>query len=325
MADQNYLKNIAIVGAGGNVGSAALKHLLASDRNFNITILTQPTSTSTFPTHPRLTVQKGTFTDANFLTPALQNQDALLLALGFRAMDLQPPLITAAVSAGVSYILPTEYAGDGLNEAMIDAVPVFQPKRAARSQIAELGGTWIGIATNPWTDQSLRLGLCGLDLFARKATLYRDAGTFNMSTLDQVGLGIARVLGLPIRNEEGGSKRASLEHYGNNFVYISSLHVTQRELFASAVKATGTSEAEWEVDEEDTVKEWIGRCKEMMSRGEMKGAMGLTFAYYLGKGLGGDYQAKAVEDMKVLGLQEGDLDAVVQAEVEKGPMGPLFG
>ncbi|KAI7278096.1 hypothetical protein KC345_g6172 [Hortaea werneckii] len=323
MADQNYLKNIAIVGAGGNVGSAALKHLLASDRNFNITILTQPTSTSTFPSHPRLTIQKGTFTDPNFLTPALQNQDALILALGFRAMDLQPHLITAAVSAGVKYILPTEYAGDGLNEEMINAVPVFQPKRLARQQIAELGGTWIGIATNPWTDQSLRLGLLGIDLFTRKATLYRDAGKFNMSTLDQVGLGIARVLGLPIRNEE--DQRASLGYYGNNFVYISSLHVTQRELFASAVEATGTSEAEWEVDENDTVREWIERCKEMMSRGEMKGAMGLTFAYYLGEGLGGDYQAKAVEDMKVLGLREGDLDAVVKAEVEKGPMGPLFG
>lgn len=132
------------------------------------------------------------------------------------------------------------------------------------------------------------------------------------------------MLGLPVKRE-GESKRASLEHYGNNFVYISSLHVTQRELFASALKATGTSEAEWEVDEEDTVKDWIERCQGMMSRGEMKGAMGLTFAYYLGEGLGGDYQAKAVEDMKVLGLREGDLDAVVKAEVEKGPMGPLFG
>ncbi|KAI7312806.1 hypothetical protein KC315_g11880 [Hortaea werneckii] len=323
MADQNYLKNIAIVGAGGNVGSAALKHLLASDRNFNITILTQPTSTSTFPSHPRLTIQKGTFTDSDFLTTTLQNQDALLLALGFRAMDLQPHLITAAVSAGVKYILPTEYAGDGLNDPMIDAVPVFQPKRAARRQIEELGGTWIGITTNPWADQSLRLGLCGIDLFARKAVLYPDARRFNMSTLDQVGLGIARVMSLPVQNAQ--DRRASLEYYANNFVYISSFHVTQRELLASARRATQTSAGDWVVDEEDTVREWIGRCQGMMAKGEMKGAMGLTFAYYLGKGLGGDYQAKALEDMKVLGLHEGDLDAVVKAEVEKGPMGPLFG
>ncbi|RMX84040.1 hypothetical protein D0868_15556 [Hortaea werneckii] len=322
MADQNYLRNIAIVGAGGNVGSAALKHLLASDRNFNITILTQPTSTSTFPSHPRLTIQKGTFTDSNFLTPVLQNQDALLLALGFRAMDLQPHLLTAAVHAGVKYILPTEYAGDGLNDSMIDAVPVFQPKRAARRQIEELGGTWIGITTNPWADQSLRLGLCGIDLFARKAVLYRDAGRFNMSMLEQVGQGIARVLSLPVQNPQ--DQRASLEFYGNNFVYISSFHVTQRELLESARRATQTSEAEWEV-EEDSVRDWIERCKGMMAKGEMKGAMGLTFAYYLGEGLGGDYQDKAMEDMKVLGLREGDLDAVVKAEVEKGPMGPLFG
>jgi hypothetical protein len=57
----------------------------------------------------------------------------------------------------VKWILPTEYAGDGLNEALVDAVPVFHSKRAARKQVEELaeryeGLKWIGVATNPWME-----------------------------------------------------------------------------------------------------------------------------------------------------------------------------
>jgi hypothetical protein len=44
-----------------------------------------------------------------------------------------------------------------LNEALVDAVPVFHPKRAARKQVEALaerceGVKWIGVATNPWME-----------------------------------------------------------------------------------------------------------------------------------------------------------------------------
>lgn len=341
MADSNHLKNIAIVGvglspmlrhhqeftdrqilqAGGNVGSAALKHLLASDREFNITIVTHEGSKSTFPSSPSIAVKKGSYDDAAFLQNAMKDQDAVVLALGFFGMGEQPKLIEAAAKAGVKYILPTEYAGDGLNKEMVDAVPVFHGKREARQQIEQLGAKWIGVATNPWADQSLRLGLCGVDLFNKKATLYSDSKVFNMSTLNQVGLGIARLLSLPTSNPE--NPRASLEHYTNNFVYISSFLVTQGRILLSAQEATGTSDSDWTM-ETDTVAEWIKRCKEQMAQGDRTGMMGITFAYYLGEGLGGNYTDKAVEDMRVLGLEMEDFDAKVKEEVEKGPMPKLF-
>lgn len=73
------------------------------------------------------------------------------------AMGEQATLINAAAQAGVKWILPTEYAGDGLNEALVDAVPLFHPKRAARKQVEALaeryeGVKWIGVATNPWME-----------------------------------------------------------------------------------------------------------------------------------------------------------------------------
>ena len=138
------------------MGGSALKHLLDTGR-FNITIITRESSSTTFPSSPSVTVQRGSYDDASFLSVAFSGQDAVLFALNFMAMGGQSKLITAAAQAGVKWILPTEYAGDGSNQAMMDAVPLFGPKVAARKQIEELAKTheglkWIGIVTNPWTE-----------------------------------------------------------------------------------------------------------------------------------------------------------------------------
>jgi uncharacterized protein YbjT (DUF2867 family) len=150
------LKNIAIVGASGNVGSATLNQLLATHQ-FNITVISRTDSSSKFPETDSVQVKKGSYDDPPFLAEAFKSQDAAILALGFMAMEAQAKLINAAAKAGVKWILPTEYAGDGKNEAMMQAVPLFHPKVAARKQIEELSKTheglkWIGVATNPWTE-----------------------------------------------------------------------------------------------------------------------------------------------------------------------------
>lgn len=72
-------------------------------------------------------------------------------------MDVQKTMIEAAAQAGVKWILPTEYAGDGMNQHMVDNAPLFWPKREARKQVEELAKTheglkWIGVATNPWAE-----------------------------------------------------------------------------------------------------------------------------------------------------------------------------
>lgn len=63
-------------------------------------------------------------------------------------------------------------------------------------------------------------------------------GLINVSTLEQVERGVAALLSFPVRNE--ANSRAGLEHYANNFVYISSALTTQRELFSAALRATET-------------------------------------------------------------------------------------
>lgn len=238
-------------------------------------------------------------------------------------------MIEAAAKAGVKWILPTEYAGDGMNEAMVNAVPVFHPKRAARQQIEELskqpgceGLKWIGVATNPWLEASLQRGLFAINPKEKKATLYPDGGKFNTSTLDLVGLGMARLLSLPITVPS--NPRASLEHYGNNFVYLSSFLVSQTQILESIQRVTKISDSEWDIDRSKTIKQWIADSREAMGKGNMMAGLGLTFAVYMGEGMGGDYDAKAREDREVLGLPEENLDECVRKAVEGEQAAPLF-
>lgn len=315
----NHIKKIALVGASGNVGSATLKALLATNQ-FDITIVTRPDSKASFPTSSSIEVKKGSYDDAEFLKSAFTGQDAAVFAVGFTAMNEQTKLIEGAAKAGVKWIVPTEYAGDGMNTEMMNSVPMFAPKVAARQQIDELAKTykglkWIGIATNPWAEFSIQMGMFGLNPRDRTAILTTDSGSFNTSTLHQIGLGIARLLSLPIQNAE--NPRASLEHYGNNFAYISSLLTTQKELFEALQRATQTSEADWKV-QHTTIAERLARGREGLERGDMMAGADLLYATYMGKGLGGDYSDKAKEDAAVLGLEDENLDDIAKRAVETG-------
>lgn len=161
----------------------------------------------------------------------------------------------------------------------------------------------------------MQRGLFGFNTSQKTATLYTDSGPFNSSTLPQAGRAIANLLSLPITNPS--NPRASLSHYANNFAYISSFLVTQDSLFASIQRAAGTTEGDWKV-ERSTIAEWIGVCAEGMKKGDMRAGAGMTYAYYMGEGKGGNYEEKARKDREVLGLREENLDEVVARAVKAG-------
>jgi hypothetical protein len=207
---------------------------------------------------------------------------------------------------------------------MVDGSPLFQPKREVRKRIEELAKTytglrWIAVATNPWVENSINFGLLGLNLMERTAKIATDSGSFNLTTLNRVGEGISRLLSLPINNPE--HPRASLQHYANNFVYLSSFSTSQMGAFKSVQRATGTIEMDWKV-ESDNVAERIRKDNDVIAtggEGAFHAVLDLMCAYYIGKGLGGDYQSKAIEDLEVLGLVEENLDEVVRRVIETGP------
>src|SRR5436305_11852058 len=113
-ANDNYLHNIAIVGSGGNVGSAILKPLLASSSpKFHVTAITRPGSSSIpadVASSPSVTVATGDYYDCTFLVNTLKGQDALIVCLAFAApSDLHSVFIKPAAEAGIPYLIPNEY------------------------------------------------------------------------------------------------------------------------------------------------------------------------------------------------------------------------
>lgn len=156
----------------------------------------------------------------------------------------------------------------------------------------------------------------------RTATLYTDAGYFNSITLPQAGLGIARLLSLPV--SDTSNPRASLQHYGNNFVYLSSFLVTQQQIFESLQAATGTKESDWKV-EKATIAEKDAALRAQFKEGNFMAGAGLTFLWYMGEGRGGNYEDKAKQDSVVLGLQKENMDDVIKKAVVGGPKTDVFG
>ncbi|KAK0899634.1 hypothetical protein LTR02_009545 [Friedmanniomyces endolithicus] len=308
--------------ASGQVGSSILKRLLESPKDFKVTVVTRTDSTATFPSSSKITVKQGSYTDSRFLQDAFKNQDVVIFALNFMAQDAQTAMIDEAAKAGFKWIVPNEYAGDGMNKAMVEGVPVFVPKKQAREHIDELSKTheglaWIGVATNPFFDLFLikQSKVFGIDPESHTATIYPDAGAFNTSTMDRIGLAVTRLLSLPISDHS--NSRASLQHYANNFLYVSSFCVTQKQILQAFQKAKGESGADWKVSEDRTIKQFLQECQAGLKQGNMQAAWGLTICHYIGEGLGGNYEEKAEQDRKVLGLQEEDFEEAAKRAISQ--------
>lgn len=151
-------------------------------------------------------------------------------------------------------------------------------------------------------------GLFGINVAEKTYTHYSGAGPFNSSSQEQVGRGLAALLSLPVTSP---NSRASLEHYSNNFAYISSFLLTQQSLFAAVKEATHTSDAQWMI-KESSIEHRIATAEEKFAQGDIYGGLDLMYCYYIGEGMGGNYEAKAEEDRKILGLQEENLVEVVE-------------
>jgi uncharacterized protein YbjT (DUF2867 family) len=297
-------RKIAIVGGTGTVGSPTLSALLAANLH-TLTAISRADSNAIFPSN--VTVKKGDYTSHPFIVSALTGNDVLIMQLGIFSNDQQVPLIKAAAEAGVKYILPTEFGSD-LNAPFAKSFPMLTGKVQYRELVEELGMSWVCIVNNPWFDWSLKGGMWGVDIPSKKASLYAGAeAKFNTTTLRQVGRGVASLLSLP---------DAQLKKYKNSPVYLSSFCVSQREILDAAIRATGTKESDWDI-ETPNAEEVIEGSRKAVKEGNRMAFIKEFYITHMLEGAGGDYQGKAVRDIKVLGLKEEILDEVVKTVVQE--------
>ncbi|KAK5174549.1 uncharacterized protein LTR77_001630 [Saxophila tyrrhenica] len=301
------LKNIALVGAGGILGSRTLEALLKHGKH-NVNVITRPSSKSEYPSS--VNVKQGDYQDAAFLEAALQGQDVLVSMLGFAGLPDQHAFFHAAAKAGVKYVLPAEYGAPSGNDAQVKAAPLIQLKRNDHELIESLGIKWIGVVTNPWIDYCIRYGVFDINVPEKKATVYTDGAPFSTTSMGKVAEGIASLLCL--------SETEIQKEFANNFLYLSSFTLTHPEIFLAILRVTGTTEADWQV-EKSTTKDLVDEGWRMVNGGEPAGHFKIVFGAAYTHGLGGDYSELLHNER--LGLGEEDLETVVKAAVDAAKPG----
>jgi len=257
-------------------------------------------------------VKKVDYNDPSSLVDALKGQDALIITMGVTAPpDQQAKLVEAAAAAGVPWVIPNEFGGDGLNEEAGKDVFIGPLKKAVRDHIEKLGkSSWIGIACGFWYEYSLGGGpyRYGFDFKKRTVTMYND-GTerINTSTWPQTGREVANLLGLKLLPEDEHDQSPCLAHFRNKFVHGSSFFINQKEMFESVLRVTGTSANDWKVTHVPAKEAYQEGLKQFQS-GNRAAFMQLLYSRsFFGDGVG-NFEASTGLDNDKLGLPKEDLD-----------------
>lgn len=152
MSNSNYVHNVAIVGAGGNIGSRMVDALLTNGKH-TVTAITRTGSTAEFP--KSVVSRQVDYNKPETLIKALQGQDALIITLsGYAPQDTELKLVKAAGEAGVKWILPSEWGPDTANQALVDDVFVFKPK-GTNAKLSRKEQTLTLQATSDYTQRYL--------------------------------------------------------------------------------------------------------------------------------------------------------------------------
>ncbi|KAE8152541.1 hypothetical protein BDV25DRAFT_170218 [Aspergillus avenaceus] len=279
-------RRITLVGATGSLGSEILSALLASGIH-HVSVIARPTTSKGFD--DRVTVHHADFEDV----PAL---DVLIMALNPESYPRQIPPIRAAAEAQVRYIVPTEFGSDPTHETLNREIFLARMQTPFRSLIEELGvSSWIGVVNGLFFDFNIRNGFWGLDLQNRKVMLYDDGQVkINTSTLSM--------------------PEPFVRKHRNNWVFFSSFLVSQLDVFESAMRVSGTQEADWEVVKVNA-KLAAENAKKSMQRGDQMAIFRLLFALTFQEGFGSDFSRRLI-DYQEMEMAAPCLDDVVKKLME---------
>ena len=205
-------RNIAVVGANGNVGSYITSALLAKN-HFNVTAITRTESKATFPSG--VNVARIDYDSQDTIVKALTGQDALVITMSVFGGNAQEKLIRGAAQAGVPWILPNEFGMYNTEE--IQNETIGPGKAIARNLIESLGvSSWIGVTSGFWYEYSLSGAYFGIDIPKREVVYFDDGKQrLNTATWPQTGLAVANLLSLPVSASDGNGP--TLEQYRNRY------------------------------------------------------------------------------------------------------------
>lgn len=281
--------------------------------NHKITAITREDSTAPIPSGVHAT--KVNYADHQTLVNALKGQDVLIITLpADAAPDTQNKLVDAAADAGIQWIVPNEFGGDGTDDRLDRDTFIGVPKRKARQHIEDKGLSWIGVACGFWYDFSLAGGVdrYGFDLKNKTLLLYDEGETrIPTSTWPLTAEAVARLLALPLHTTDGSP---SVEDYKNKFLRVASFVVNQKEMFASVLRVTGDKESDWTITKTPVVPYYQEAVKLFQETGDRRYFGRLL--YSRGFFTDTNWAARYVVDNEKLGLQEEDMDHFTKSALE---------
>ncbi|KAI3573101.1 hypothetical protein IWW34DRAFT_707638 [Fusarium oxysporum f. sp. albedinis] len=305
----NSIKNVAIVGATGQIGKVFTEHLLKAGKH--VTALTRKGSKTAVPEGVKLAPVD--YNDESSLVGALKGQDFLVITLALTAPpDTHSNLVKAAAKAGVSYIVPNAYGVDFYrNPKLQNDIEALKYIHASVKEIEQVGSNWLAITPNFWYEYSLSVGpfTYGFDFPNKKVTFYDEGKTqVNTTTWPQTGRALAALVNLKKLPEDENDKSTTLAQFVNKPVYIKSFTLNQRELLDSVNKLLGQTDKDWTIEYQPAVERFQEGLNEL-SKGEGTGFLKALYArtfYPTGEGI---YET----DNKALGLPEESLDEATLA------------
>ncbi|KZZ97379.1 NAD(P)-binding domain protein [Moelleriella libera RCEF 2490] len=303
------LKNVAVAGASGSLGSVVFKKLVDSGLFDKVTALRRPGSGSGAAAPAGNAKVQVVDVDVDFssvdaLTAALQGHDAVIALFGATSLGLQTALIDASIRAGVQRFLPSEFGSDLQNPHNRTLLPFLQKvevetylEKKAR-ECPSFSYTFV--YNGAFLDWGLEHDFL-LDVSEGGEPTIFDGGDlpFNATTLDTVASGVVGVLAHAVAETR------------NRAVYIGDFKTTQNELLAAAQrvmaaagKGKGKEEKEkaaWRV-RHTSLRDAVAAADERLAQGIVDLQ---TIAPYLYRSLfdpahGGDFQRN---DNALLGVQ----------------------
>jgi len=295
---------VAVAGATGNLGLPLVKVLLAA--GYSVTVLTRKGSDSAakLPKASNINVVEVDYTSVPSLTEVLKGHTAVVSTLATTSVGSQNPLIDAAVAAGVSRFIPSEFGSDTLNPKSA-ALPVFKYKVETQKYLEAAASknpsfTYTFICNGPFLDWGLKVGFI-VNFTKHSATVFNGGDVpFSATNLETIGQAVVGVIQHPAET-------------ANRAVYIQDALVTQNQLIQYAKDKDGV---EWDITHKSTEKTREESFAELAKGpdGNVGGAMiGFLTSAIFGEGYGGDYTGHL--DNELLGLK-GLTDAEVRSLVE---------
>ncbi len=295
-----------------------------------MTAISRPGSTNTLPEGIQVVRVDYSGDDISGLVEALRGQDALIVTMAVTApRDTMGKLIRAAAQAGVPYILPNWFGHDAANDSLCQDSFLTQMRDNVRDEIKKNLGVSspLFLICNFWYEFSLGGGpdRFGFD-FQSRSLVYFDDGdvAINTSTWPQCGRAVAALLSLKRLPDDDKDVSPTLSQFANEggLVYISSFRLSQRDMFESVKRVTGTTDADWAITRDASEQRWKDGTAEVL-KGNFKEFTKMLYSRMFFPNGDGDYQSRRALDNDVLGLPVEDLDAATKIAVRMGVNGEV--